>query len=303
MSEMTLDFTGTTANFEEWYETIKEFTPVSQYFRVSSEEKEALMVQTFDNLCNTVPYFSETHQRPNASVQEVEIILEKLAKKINEMIKGKEVFFRTNLFSPKDVRKHCFVSTGKEAIELLTSSYRMYKGYQELLKEKDLYLVFREKISVKEEFRCFVENGFIKGISQYDDSRSVSQRKGASAIYSFGNEDYLSLYHYVNNFIKKCSVIHAVIDIAHTPTGFMVIELNPFHRYTDKSLFANIDIYTKKIEETEIRFWKESFVMKVLAVQNGKVVKETEEVVKPTVNHLDKNSLSLKIKQLKKLSI
>lgn len=187
------------------------------------------------------------------------------------------MFFRTNLFSPKDVRKNCFVSTGKETIELLTSSYRMYEGYQKLLKEKDLYLVFREKISIKEEFRCFVENGNIKAISQYDDSRSLSQRKGASAIYSFGNKDYLSLYHYVNNFIKKCSVIHAVIDIAHTPNGFMIIELNPFHRYTDKSLFANVDIYDKTMEETEIRFWKEPFVVKVLTVQNGKVIKETSD--------------------------
>jgi hypothetical protein len=276
--DIMLNFTGQTAHFEDWYEAIKEYTPRSTYFRVDDDTKKVIIAKTFDKLCQTIPYFGEMHHRMDTTgLNEVSLITS-LVEQMNLHVKREDVFFRTNLFSPKDVKSPCLVSSGQEALELLLSSSRLYRGYRELLKEQDLVLVFREKVDYQEEFRCFIENGQVKGISQYDDSDSIRKGTGASRIFSFTTKDYLPIMDYVEHVVASTGIQSCVLDIGITPVGMSVIELNPFGEVTDKSLFAQSDIYGEPLSgNTDIRFWKDHQTIRILEVKNRKIVQEYDE--------------------------
>lgn len=282
-----LNFTGQMANFEDWYEGLKNYTPASTYFEVDDATKKVIIAKTFDQMCKNIPYFSEMNDRPDTTGIDEVALITSLVEEMDKHIQGKEVFFRSNLFSPKDVKSPCLVSTGKEAIELLLSSSRMYRGYKNILKDQDLYLVFREKVDFNEEFRCFIENGHVKGISQYDDSDSIRKGIGASRIYTLSDKDYLNLLDYVQFVIASTGIQSCVMDVGFTPIGTTVIELNPYGEVTDKSLFANSDIYSEPSTQTEIRFWQDHQTLKILEVKNGKITNRLDEwfaFVKPKEN-------------------
>lgn len=273
-----LNFTGKTANFEEWYEAIEPFTPKSTYFKVDHETKKVIVGRTYDQLWKLIPYFGETNRRVSTKGIDEFSKITSLVDLMEKHIQRKDVFFRTNLFSPKDVKNPCFVSNGLEAWETLISSERLHRGYQELLKDDDLYLVFREKVEYKEEFRCFIENGHVKGISQYDDSNSIRRGKGASRIFTFDEREYLNLLDFVQHVVQSAGIMSCVLDVGYTPTGISVIELNPFGSVTDKSLFANTDIYSELTTgSTEIRYWKDHQTLSILESKNGRIVSRKED--------------------------
>lgn len=290
-----LNFTGMTANFQEWYEKMSVYTPKSTYFRVDADTKKVIMAKTFDKLCENIPYFGETNERIDTTEIDEVAKITSLIKEMNQHIEGKEVFFRTNLFSPKDVKSPCLVSSGEEALELLLSSSRMYRGYHRILKEQDLYLVFREKVDYQEEFRCFIENGHVKGISQYDDSDSVRLAQGSSRLFTLTSKEYLSLIDYVQHVVDATGIRSCVLDVGFIPTGLSVIELNPYGEVTDKSLFANTNIYDMSTsDQTEIRYWKDHQTIVVLEVKKGKVVREYEEWI--TIKKAETHSRLLALK-------
>lgn len=298
-----LNFTGKTANFEEWYEDLKAFTPKSTYFKVDSDTKKVILARTYSNLCKLIPYFGEINRPVSTKGIDEFAKITALVEEMEKHIKRKVVFFRTNLFSPKDVKSPSIVSNGLEAHDLLLSSSRLYRGYKELLKDGDLYLVFREKVEFKEEFRCFIENGHVKGISQYDDSDSLRKKKGASRIFTLEEREYLILLDYVQYVVESADIQSCVMDIGFTPTGISVIELNPFSPLTDKSLFANTEIYSDSFTgKTEIRYWKDHQTLTILEVENRCIVARKEDwmaIHKKAKPNLELSNLQANLANLK----
>lgn len=279
-----LNFTGKTANFEEWYEEIKEFTPVSTYFQVDEDAKKVIMARTFDVLEQKIPYFSEMNDRMSTTGIDEVAKLTALVDLMDMHIEGKEVFFRSNLYSPKDVKDSCIVSSGNEALSLLLASTRMYNGYYKLLKDLPLYLVFREKVDFQNEFRCFIADGHVKGISQAEDSDSIRLGIGASKIQGYSLNDYLRVLDYVESVVQETEMENVVLDVGISTTGIHVIELNPYGNLTDKSLFAKEDVYSSGTSTTFIRFWKDQKTISVLEIEEGAVIQRYEETIELTSN-------------------
>ncbi|MFF2531201.1 ATP-grasp domain-containing protein [Brevibacillus sp. NPDC058079] len=280
LPNMALSFTGRTANFEKWYERLEKYTMPSVYFAVDEQTKRGIIAKTFERICEFDPYFGEMNSNPSLSTPlNLDEILRNLEKRFDHILQGKTFFFRTNLFSPKDVRPDCLVSNGNEALDLLLASQRLYKGYQNLLKTEDLYIVFREAVSFSEEFRCYIEGGQIKAISQYDDSNSVHKGLGASRLFQYAPDQYIDLYRFVDNAIKEVGIKDAVIDVGNTANGFLIIELNPYTEATDLCLFAKENVYKTPFNGTHIRFWEEKQLMKTYVLKEAKIVDIlTEEV-------------------------
>ncbi|KAG2378917.1 hypothetical protein C9374_008065 [Naegleria lovaniensis] len=143
----------------------------------------------------------------------------------------------------KAMNKSMRVRNGKEALELLSRSQRIYEDLQKNTEfGEELYdskIIIREWIdevieNPQYEFRCFVHENRLNAISQYFCDvkfQELCDRK-------------LEIQHQINDFFQNTvltSITHAsfVIDFFVSPTrGVMVIELNPFHIGAGACLFS-----------------------------------------------------------------
>jgi len=255
-------FIGTTANFETWYPLVAPFTPLSHWYPLTPDERTVIRAQIFDHLLENDPYFGELHDRPDSHHLPESEIMVALREKIAEWLDGPPYFFRTNLGSPKDVGS-CKVHTAEDVLRLLLHSHRIYRLLP-LLEDQPLHLVFRAWVSLSQEFRCFIHEGEICGISQYDDSDTVRTRSGASQVFDLAPAAYVRLYDYVRHVIADAHLEDAVLDVAFGDHGFWVIEINPFAPCTDRCLFAGEDLYHESQRPPEIRYWIEPFVIAVM---------------------------------------
>lgn len=271
-----MEFTTETACFEKWYGGLRAYTTPSTLLFVEQETKRALLHQMYWALAEEIPYFTENHPEPSVKGVDVSASLDQLECQIDDILQGQTMFFRTNLMSPKDVPGGCFVTTGKETLDLLTTSYRTYKGVRRFLGEEEFYLVFREKEYFLQEYRVFVQDGRVKAVSQYDDSTTLTENKGASSVDDLSASDRGSLLTYLEEVIRESGIRTTVLDIGATREGYRVIECNPFHRLTDLCLFGNTNLYTSDLANTTtFRYWVEDRAFKELVVEEGVIRNET----------------------------
>ncbi|KAF0982944.1 hypothetical protein FDP41_010923 [Naegleria fowleri] len=143
----------------------------------------------------------------------------------------------------KAMNKSMRVRNGKEALELLGRSQRIYEDLQKNTEfGEELYdskIIIREWIdevieNPQYEFRCFVHENHLNAISQYFSDvkfQELCDRK-------------LEIQQQINEFFQHTvltSTTHSsfVIDFFVSPTrGVMVIELNPFHIGAGACLFS-----------------------------------------------------------------
>lgn len=276
---MGLSFTGDSANVDLWYDALEGFTAPSTLIPISNEAQEAISYQTFQKILEFDPYFGEMHDSPIKPSGDIETILQGVKRGIDDVLHGNNMFFRVNLCSPKDVGRECIVNNGEQTLDLLLSSFRLYKGYRSALKNKPMFLVFRELRQFEDEYRCFIEEGQIKAISQYEDSDTVNKALGASALYSITHEVITNLWGYVQNVIQEAGIETAVLDVGHVVgRGFECIEINPFADCTDKCLYTGEEVYTGKVEG-QFRYWFDSHVLRTVEVKDGNILHEWDEIV------------------------
>ncbi len=166
-------------------------------------------------------------------------------------------FVRLGSRSPKDsyvgFKKKFKVTSGKEAIEILTDcSERIYDDLQMALAHNyEPHIWVREWINIPEwaEFRCFVKQRKLIGISQYcyfDFYPEIKNKKEEIkwAIKTFFNLFFVQACHLddvvFDVFVKKISIKDKSIEDELANTNIWevkLIEINPFCVLTDPCLF------------------------------------------------------------------
>lgn len=276
---MTISFKGDSANVELWYEQLKAFTSPSSLLPISEDERRAIEYQTFQRILDFDPYYGEMHDAPMKPNGDIGAILEGITKKIDQIISNQSVFFRINLCSPKDAGENCIISNGEEALDLLLSSFRIYNGYKRVMKNKPIFLVMRELRSFEDEYRCFIENGKLIAISQYEDSDTVTKGSGASRLFALTSETILNLWRYVENVIESIGIVDAVLDVGNVKgAGFECIEINPFADCTDKCLYAGEDLYGN-IQGQSFRYWFDTNILRTVEIEKNQIVAEWDELI------------------------
>ena len=261
-------FMGNMALFETWYDLMAPFTPKSRWYALTPEEQAVVPARIYDHLLKDDPYYAVMFDRPATSGLDEATIIAALGEKIAGWLDGQPYFFRTNLLSPKDAGL-CRVENAEDVLDLLLRSRRLYR-VSPVMGATPLTLVFREWCTPYEEFRCFVENGRIKALSQYDDSDSIMKANGASEFYPLTPTDYVRLATYIQAVVDTTHLDTAVLDVARGDDGFWVVEINPFSPITDTCLFVLEDIYDTPLPDPEIRYWVGPFIIGRLTYSAGR---------------------------------
>jgi len=173
-------------------------------------------------------------------------------KKWNNTIRDDEIesnFLTAAMFRTVEASFNC--KAGDEAMNLLLTSNRIYKDLQMELEcyriEKELgnnpnfevKLALREwlpGLNGKMEFRCFVKNNVMTGISQYNDILMIEE------LLSEKNCRHIKrkLHKFWNDYARKILLCLSdyVVDLAILDDGSVsVVELNPFLTNTSAALF------------------------------------------------------------------
>lgn len=235
--------------FEDWYETVKDFTPDSIILPLTKDEEIALRAISYDSFLKRGYYPDSMPLRPdNFTKEEETMIISNLKNRIDQVIKGGTKFFRANVFSPKDTDK-CIVSSSDEVIEAFSLSERIFFKSRFLMEGKPMTFIFRDLIDIKEEYRVFVKEGKVIGVSQYEDSDVVSRREPVQNLYAINEYDLLKVCAWIEDMITVTGVDTAVVDIAKLVSEeYCIVELNPFNKVTDKCLLTKYDLYEKNYE-------------------------------------------------------
>lgn len=292
--------------FEGWYETVKDYTPESVILPITKEEEIVLRAISYDRFIQRGYYPDSMPLRPNKfSKEEENKIIIGLKNKIDQILKGNKRFFRANVFSPKDTGK-CIVSNADEVIEAFSLSERIFYKAGMLMEGKPMTFVFRDIINIKEEYRVFVKDNKIIGISQYEDSDVIVKNEPVENVYSINEGDILKIYTWVEDMIKITGVDTAVVDVAKLLNGsYCVIELNPFNGVTDKCLLAEYKMYDEPYKNLIVAYATSINSIRIieLKIDNNKVNMIHEEILEIKEDERkDISSLlsSLKLKMLDK---
>jgi D123. len=232
--------------FEDWYETVRDFTPDSVILPLTKDEETALRAISYDSFLKRGYYPDSMPLRPdNFAKEEENMIITNLKIRIDQVLNGEPKFFRANIFSPKDTGK-CIVSSADDVIEAFILSERIFFKAPVLMEGKPMTFVFRNLIDIKEEYRVFVKEGTVIGVSQYEDSDVISRREPVQNIYSINEHDLLRVCDWVNDMLVVTGVDTAIVDIAKLVSDqYCIVELNPFNKVTDKCLLTKYDLYEK----------------------------------------------------------
>lgn len=235
--------------FEDWYEVVKSFTPGSVILPLTKDEETVLRAISYDSFLKRGYYPDSMPLRPdNFTTEEEDNIITKLKIRIDHVLNGETKFFRANIFSPKDTGK-CIVSSANDVIEAFILSERIFFKARFLMEGKPMTFVFRDLIDIKEEYRVFVKEGKVIGVSQYEDSDVISRREPVQNVYSINEHDLLRVCDWVEDMIVVTGVDTAIVDIAKLVNEeYCIVELNPFNKVTDKCLLTKYDLYEKNYE-------------------------------------------------------
>ena len=255
------------ANIEKWYEELKDHTMETHFLPITKEIASAIINTYLDSK-------GESSQTNNDRK-----ILNTLEKEINDILKNlktaeKSAFIRLSTRSPKDSRKarakseNFFekesekgfedenarlialvkasiqglkIHTGKEAIELLTDSERVYDDLLTALehlvkhpKEFTQKIIIREwiDIPIDMEFRGFVYNKTLNALSQYYHYCFFPKLVQELPMIERKIKDF---YKSIRDLVPLDSFI---MDFAVLEDKILIIELNPFFLGTDPCLFS-----------------------------------------------------------------
>eukprot|EP01125_Pyxidicula_operculata_P018681 TRINITY_DN6657_c0_g1_i1.p1 TRINITY_DN6657_c0_g1~~TRINITY_DN6657_c0_g1_i1.p1 ORF type:complete len:351 (+),score=85.82 TRINITY_DN6657_c0_g1_i1:88-1140(+) len=139
------------------------------------------------------------------------------------------------------------VFNGKEALELLCSSERIYEDISAELEKKDFHqeIIIREwaDISIAHEYRGFVHNKTLNAVSQYYHTIYFPELKPL-----WDRNIHLIKEYFTQKLTNLIPLNSYIIDFAiienqqHSPDddepSILVIELNPFSIATDSNLFS-----------------------------------------------------------------
>lgn len=230
-----------------WYPLIKDYTPSSQYIKVSDDDFRLFLAQVYDLILEGDPLMQEMHDRPKTGLtREGEANrLNEIAQELDLLFEGSAKFFRTDIFSPKDAG-NCIVESGEAAIRLLCQSYRFYNHAPILKRDDGLCLVLRDVVIFLEEYRVFVTNGAVIGISQGVDSDVANYELTLDSDEKFFVDDgkMIQIRSYVEGVLKSSGITEGVLDVGVTDENqLMIVECNPFSIKTDKCLLAKYSMY------------------------------------------------------------
>eukprot|EP01124_Arcella_intermedia_P007952 TRINITY_DN14936_c0_g2_i1.p1 TRINITY_DN14936_c0_g2~~TRINITY_DN14936_c0_g2_i1.p1 ORF type:complete len:340 (-),score=85.34 TRINITY_DN14936_c0_g2_i1:14-1033(-) len=129
------------------------------------------------------------------------------------------------------------VQTGKEAIELLSTSERIYEDLSAELEKPDFHqlIIVRkwEEIPLMHEYRGFVYKGNLNAISQYYHTIYFKE------LPPVWEDNIRKIRDYFESMKSVVPLESYIIDFGITETGkILVIELNPFSIATDSNWFS-----------------------------------------------------------------
>ncbi len=176
----------------------------------------------------------------NKKTPVVKILEDRVHEEVIKFPKG--AFIRLGSRSPKDVDiKPVF--TGKEAVELLLSSVRVFDDLVIAVQNRyNPHIFIREWVDMKEEFefRCFMKDKKLVGISQYQYNKRYLEVMNNSKSIEWVIQQFFN-----RQFKDACKLDDVVFDVFLTQRyGFSdvtwevkLLEINPFYAMTDPCLF------------------------------------------------------------------
>jgi hypothetical protein len=269
---------------ENWYPKLEKETIRSLFLPLSKEEAiTCLSVNEMGDLIKeTYPLEKEKLDKTfNELLRRIEIHVEKLHNK---------AFFRLTSRSAKDswygigqrdkpYYKHKgLVLRAIDVIRWMGDSERIFEDLLVSLHHEHVpQIVLREWIDIKkhEEFRCFILNGEMKGISQYFYFLNEFQTNYFPELIE--NVDFYkeSILSYFETIKEAIGLKNYVLDVFFMNNKPKILELNPLCEFTDPCLF---NWEQDSFEEPEFRYIKEeikyerptSLLDKILQKENEK---------------------------------
>lgn len=232
---------------ENWHDELFRHTMATRYFIMSHEEICALLDNNFISVDGRIHELGKDKIKLNKESIE---ILQKLSKKIDNGITEfpNGVFVRLGSRSPKDSfdghRNGFRIHRGNKAIQLLSDSERVYEDL--CLAKQERYassIVIRDFVTICpwSEFRCFVRNGKLKGISQYNYLQhewfeEIDLYKGSILWIVEKKIDELI------PFLPSNIIVDLYVNLRKPEENeylweVKLIEINPFRSWTDPCLF------------------------------------------------------------------
>ena len=262
---------------DRWYSIIKNYTPKSLFIPLSQEEANAINKQNFNTLSLKEANFSQNYTLEDISIngsndladEEVKKLLSNITNKIDLALDGQNMFLRTNVMAIKDTCSG-IISNGKEAVEkLLNGSKELFNWFTYYNRYNNISLVLREPISIKEEYRVFIKDNEIIGISQIINSNIIRCRLVVDESFVYENPERSMgiVDDFIKDVIVNCNIETAIIDVAiDKDSKLWVIDLNPYHDYMDKCILENFNfqyLYDKITEPVLawIKNTNEAFVL------------------------------------------
>ena len=254
---------------DRWYPIIEEYTPKSIFIPLTQEEVNAISKKNFNTLSLKEKDFSEYYSikdiglnsSNDLSDENVRILLSDIANKINLALNGKKMFLRTNVMAIKDTCNGT-ITSGEEAVEkLLNGSKDLFNWFAYYNKYNKLGIVLRESLDIKEEYRVFVKDDEIIGISQNVDSNIINYKLmvNESLVYENPEKSIGIVDDFIKKVISNCNIATASIDVAIDKNNKLwVIDLNPYHDYMNKCILENInfDYFCNRISEPSLAWIK-----------------------------------------------
>lgn len=244
-------------NLQDWYPLITKYTPCSYIFPCDQSFIHAFLdeKEQVGTLCS---------------------MMRNLYPEIDDIFLHGKYFVRISCCSPKDILDQydnetmtymesidksihiLSMSSLEESISLLRSSERIRESLRCV---SSTCIIWREwrYISLQCEYRCFIFENQLRGISQYMCMESISDPQYQYSIPWIREK----IFSYWNNNIKE-KMIHIgsyVMDISLSPDGsIFVVEINEWEGDTDSLMFSWKELCIEK--DIEIRLYYEGYLDK-----------------------------------------
>ena len=161
-----------------------------------------------------------------------------LAARLDDILGWEKMFFRLNSRSSKDVGPSITMS-GKEVVDNLLCSMRVLEDlvHFKYVPEQKCFICLRKYVPIYNglEFRCFVKNRNLIGISAYYDSRNdydyVTLNTAEKSIVKFYEEKLEPVMDHVDDIVFD-------VHLSGNLTEVQLIELNPYW-LSDPCLFES----------------------------------------------------------------